>query len=218
MTETNKLIRDILSRTNDVRDWPEDEQVLYRTGKGDFETKFAAVTELRLQKILAIRATGAVDPATPATKLIADERMRQISAEGFSADHDRGHSTELMLAAEAYLNIALYGIDAWHNPDGSPSPPGGWPWASELWKPTGDRVRDLVKAAALIAAAIDAETAPAPPVDQAQSTQHDFSQGERCSFCDVNQWEIDVPENCTPHPFISFTTETPVHPTPKERL
>lgn len=34
-----------------------------------------------------------------------------------------------------------------------------WPWSREAWKPTGDRVRDLTKAGALIAAAIDAELA-----------------------------------------------------------
>ncbi|MGH3703011.1 MAG: hypothetical protein ACRDT9_00140 [Agromyces sp.] len=31
----------------------------------------------------------------------------------------------------------------------------GWPWADEFWKPTGDPVRDLTKAGALIAAALD---------------------------------------------------------------
>jgi hypothetical protein len=38
--------------------------------------------------------------------------------------------------------------------------PGWWPWAERFWKPTpDDRVRELVKAGALIAAEIDRLTA-----------------------------------------------------------
>ncbi len=90
-----------------------------------------------------------------AIELIAAERQRQIEKEGFTADHDRKHKdSELALAAAAYAipehlrerfadriggNILIW-----------------WPWAVGCWKPTpDDRIRELTKAGALIAAEID---------------------------------------------------------------
>lgn len=81
--------------------------------------------------------------------LIADERARQITQEGWTPEHDDGHSNgDLAVAAACY------------------AAPGGqlrgeeireqWPWENAWWKPTpNDRVRELVKAGALIAAEID---------------------------------------------------------------
>jgi hypothetical protein len=40
--------------------------------------------------------------------------------------------------------------------------PWPWPWASRYWKPDADRVRELEKAGALIAAAIDSITGEVP--------------------------------------------------------
>lgn len=77
-------------------------------------------------------------------ELIAAERVRQIGVEGYTLAHDSRHATrEFVAAAGAYLGVTR------------------WPWAAELFKPdpTDDGLfheRDLVKAAALIAAAIDA--------------------------------------------------------------
>jgi len=93
---------------------------------------------------------------TKATDLIAAERGRQVTEEGYTAEHDAGHTSELVLAANAYVAAAF---DELAHP-GEPSTvleSGAvmWPWAPEFWKPTGDTVRDLVKAGALIAAAID---------------------------------------------------------------
>lgn len=72
-------------------------------------------------------------------ELIAEERKRQIGEEGWHTEHDDDHdSGELTSAAHAYLeNNPVY-----------------WPWESSSWKPSS-RIRDLVKAAALIAAEID---------------------------------------------------------------
>jgi hypothetical protein len=71
--------------------------------------------------------------------LIAAERARQVSAEGWTAEHDDGHTHgELAAAAAAY---------AW------PYAPALWPWG-DGFKPTS-RERDLVRAGALIAAEID---------------------------------------------------------------
>lgn len=85
-------------------------------------------------------------------ELIAAERKRQIEVEGWTAEHDRQHkSGELALAA------ACYAV-----PDNKRYWGGGtilirlWPWDWEWWKPSpNDRIRELVKAGALIAAEID---------------------------------------------------------------
>ena len=88
-------------------------------------------------------------------ELIAAERQRQIEVEGFNAEHDRDAENELAAAAACYATPP-----PWRHkrPDDDPVPL-GWPWDDRYWKPTpDDRVRELVKAGALIAAAIDALT------------------------------------------------------------
>jgi chromosome segregation ATPase len=71
--------------------------------------------------------------------LILTERLRQISMEGYKPEHDDQHDREELLeAAIAYINES----------------PEQWPWENQ-WKPSGDRIRDLTKAGALIAAEID---------------------------------------------------------------
>lgn len=79
--------------------------------------------------------------------LILRERYRQIEQEGWTAEHDDGHANDLVLAAIAY---AYEGVR-----NGHPMAPAIWPWDEEWWKPSTDRVRNLVKAGALIAAEID---------------------------------------------------------------
>ena len=97
------------------------------------------------------------------TALIAEERLRQVMSEGWSAEHDDGHSTgEMAIAA------ACYAI-----PDDVREKPIWsatlleylWPWEFAWWKPAAktrserkareSRIRELVKAGALIAAEID---------------------------------------------------------------
>lgn len=90
--------------------------------------------------------TPATEPAgLSGAELIAAERHRQVSAEGWTPEHDDHHTSgELVDAAVAYL--------AEGNPDsGRP----WWPWDESYWKPSTDRVRNLAKAGALIAAEID---------------------------------------------------------------
>lgn len=80
--------------------------------------------------------------------LIIEERTRQMEVEGFDGKHDsRNLPNELAIAASCYC-----------------LPPGQrelrvrdqWPFAYEWWKPTPeDRVKELTKAGALIAAEID---------------------------------------------------------------
>lgn len=79
-------------------------------------------------------------------ELIAAERARQISDDGWTAGHDDRHiGRELALAARTYLSRAI-------DPNENPA---YWPWDATWWKPSTDPVRNLVKAGALIAAEID---------------------------------------------------------------
>ena len=95
------------------------------------------------------------------TQLIAAERERQISVEGWTPDHDDEHrSGEMALAASCYaLPIkAPYVTEEIKGVRGGMKVrvPFRWPWEPEWWKPTPkNRVRELVKAGALIAAEID---------------------------------------------------------------
>lgn len=80
--------------------------------------------------------------------LIATERQRQMTAKGYDPAHDDEHTdNSIRRAAMAYIKWA--GHDTTALPYAS-----GWPWV-DGWKPTGDPVRDLTKAGALIAAEID---------------------------------------------------------------
>lgn len=84
--------------------------------------------------------------------LIAAERQRQIDAEGWTPEHDDTH-THLELAKAG----ATYALYAGFGPWVTPYAPLTWPWELGELKlsPSRDRVRDLVKAGALIAAEID---------------------------------------------------------------
>lgn len=94
------------------------------------------------------------------TELIAEERKRQIEEEGWTPEHDdQHHSGELAQAASCY---ALPGELRFYVPDS----PENWPWAADWWKPANcefdtddnyveERIKELKKAGALIAAEID---------------------------------------------------------------
>ena len=83
---------------------------------------------------------------------IAAERSRQVLVEHFTVEHDAAHTeSELLAAAECYLiaaqckrgddQLRRYALEH-------------WPWEWDGWKPA-DKIRNLVKAGALIAAEID---------------------------------------------------------------
>jgi hypothetical protein len=83
---------------------------------------------------------------------ILAERERQIVVEGFTIDHDNAHDRQaLILAAMAYCQSASVADDTSYL---SHRPPNYWPWDIRWWKPKTNR-RDLIRAAALIVAAID---------------------------------------------------------------
>lgn len=95
-------------------------------------------------------------------ELIAEERQRQIEEEGWTPEHDDEHEDgELADAA------ACYCIDQNRHINWNTSRVNAkahielertlfWPWNKEWWKPTPDnRIKELTKAGALIAAEID---------------------------------------------------------------
>lgn len=95
-------------------------------------------------------------------ELISEERQRQINVEGYTEQHDSNHKTsEFVYAAIAYVESAKVGVNCSEigNTDEHEIMrrkkemrryyPFGW-----SFKPSTD-IRDLVKAGALIAAAID---------------------------------------------------------------
>jgi hypothetical protein len=87
------------------------------------------------------------DALTPAARDVLAERQRQISAEGWTPEHDDEHRQgELSAAAGCY---ALYG---WPQP--VDECPAEWPWEPKSWKPINFR-RALVKAGALILAELE---------------------------------------------------------------
>lgn len=86
-------------------------------------------------------------------KAIADERARQVSAEGWTPEHDDEHPSGQLAAAGA-----CYAFAASEQAKGDDTlrrvPTIYWPWSSDWWKPKDQR-RNLVRAGALIAAEID---------------------------------------------------------------
>lgn len=90
-------------------------------------------------------------------ELIAAERKRQIEELGYDYTHDHLYkSNQLALAGATYALTPVineFMID-------QQGKPYLWPWNLEYWKPTPeDRVKELSKAGALIAAQIDYELA-----------------------------------------------------------
>ena len=96
-------------------------------------------------------------------ELIAEERQRQIDVEGYTEQHDSNHkASEFVYAAIAYTEAAKVGVNCQEigNTNENEIMRRKWgmglyfPWGQTNFKPTTN-IRDLVKAGALIAAAID---------------------------------------------------------------
>lgn len=105
------------------------------------ESEDLCISDARELRDLMERAIG----HSTGVELVAIERARQISHEGYSREHDRKHgAAQLAQAAQAYLT-------------GSAKT---WPWTPDSFKPSADISRNLVRAGALIAAAIDVLTGP----------------------------------------------------------
>lgn len=80
--------------------------------------------------------------------IIAEERKRQIEEEGWTTEHDAEHTNEAL--AKAAVCYALPQFERWGIRKAL------WPFEEKWWKPSpDDRVKELAKAGALIAAEID---------------------------------------------------------------
>lgn len=116
---------------------------------------------------------------------IGEERTAQVE-KGYTPDHDDEHGyDELLRAAGAYMFAATHGpVDAANT---------AWPWDEESYKPSDDPERNLTKAGALIAAAIDCierdriETARAA-VEADDHYKHPEHDG--CAVC-PSEWHDD---------------------------
>lgn len=89
---------------------------------------------------------GGTGLVSVASELIIAERVRQVRAEDWDESHDDNHIFgELAKAAACYAFPPEIGTRTEH-----------WPWDFGFWKPTpDDRIRELVKAGALIVAEIE---------------------------------------------------------------
>lgn len=86
---------------------------------------------------------------------IAAERERQVTVEGFTAEHDEEHiEYELVGAAISYARHARNQL-VYDSPMHGAGASQEWRWSHEWWKPSDDPIRNLEKAGALIAAEID---------------------------------------------------------------
>lgn len=88
-------------------------------------------------------------------ELIAEERQRQIEEEGWTKEHDAKHEDNLLAVAAASYAMPEGARTFMLTQDGDYLPL-FWPFETKWWKPCPqDRVKELVKAGALIAAEID---------------------------------------------------------------
>lgn len=145
--------------------------------------------------------------------MIMRERLRQVSQEGWTPEHDDEHSHGELAKAAAVYAIVEQGnvIRVIENPHGA-----GWPWERQWFKPFEnnpnitfpcvDRIRCLVKAGALIAAEIDR----LQRLEISQNNKHDDEQSddeitisitaqqllnrgiwmEACTLLGINEWAV----------------------------
>lgn len=91
-------------------------------------------------------------------ELIADERQRQIEKEGWTLKHDifEHQHGQLADAAVSYALTEEERKKLCHLAKTDEDVPPTWPFEKAYWKPCpDDRIKELVKAGALIAAEID---------------------------------------------------------------
>ena len=104
---------------------------------------------------------------TTAIDLIAAERQRQITQEGWTPEHDDEHDAEQLACGAAYYALPpAMRVERVLFLSGAPGPREIyekrsiaefiWPWTDNWRKPTpNNRVKELVKAGAMIAAEIE---------------------------------------------------------------
>ncbi|MCY1266043.1 hypothetical protein D9M68_437530 [compost metagenome] len=112
--------------------------------------------ELSTKIAVALAQSAPAEQYSAAGADVLVERRRQIQDERFTEEHDDEHLRgSLAIAAACYAEEAACQL---HSPDRLPEisrlVPHLWPWEASSWKPSLDARRNLVKAGALILAAI----------------------------------------------------------------
>ncbi|MEI7291218.1 Lar family restriction alleviation protein [Paraburkholderia tropica] len=109
--------------------------------------------------LLRAIATAPTERMSDAARDVLAERVRQVSVEGFTAEHDDEHDPGVLASAgmsytafAADLLCPMSLGDSFRDLDGKP--PMWWPWDASWWKATTPR-RALEKAAALIIGEIE---------------------------------------------------------------
>lgn len=130
------------------------------THDGMFDTSTVRITDAGRAWLNSFAPNGVLTTALarservegPITE-IADERLRQIKAEGWMPEHDDAHRDgELAKAAACYaLSEQIEAKRAFQRASYEVTI---WPWDDEWWKPK-DRRSDLIRAGALIVAEIE---------------------------------------------------------------
>lgn len=117
---------------------------------------------------------------------IAAERDRQVSAEGFTLEHDDQYEDgQLLNAAICYAQAA---IEAERGQ--VLACPIRWPWNEIWWKTSPDPVRNLEKAGALIAAEIDRLKRKPDPLEALHGILDQLEQAGRVAHRDHLRSEI----------------------------
>lgn len=110
-------------------------------------------------------------------EIIKEERERQINKLEYTANRDKEYLLgELAIAGSVYAKppfLREMRVDPLEVDLPEPQKPVGWPWSAKYWKPCpNNRVRELAKAGALIAAEIDRLLRlPAPPESLTDKTK-----------------------------------------------
>lgn len=83
-------------------------------------------------------------------QLITEERKRQVEVEGWTADHDYQHDEQEIRKAAVWYAMSEYEREAYLM-----SGETLWMWEQKWFKPAPNKIGELIKAGALIAAEID---------------------------------------------------------------
>lgn len=121
------------------------EHLLETAPDGNAVSVVLAATSACSWNCLAVLAAQLAGPDADAAVQVVAERERQVTAEGWTPEHDDSHPAGQMATA-GICYAAMWAADDTAAAD--------WPWDPEWWKPK-DRLRDLVRAGALIAAEAD---------------------------------------------------------------
>ncbi|MFG8543611.1 hypothetical protein [Pseudomonas aeruginosa] len=127
----------------------------------EFLAQRGATGKALLRELRAMLAAAPGNSVPQAWLDVQAERRRQVEAEGWTPEHDDGHSHGQMARAAACY--ALAGSSAPNDGTAALLVSLAWPWDEQWWKPSTAR-RDLVKACALALAEIER-------LDRAAATQ-----------------------------------------------